>query len=67
MGSIPGMGRSPGVGNGNPFQPISLPEKSHGQRNLAGYRPEGHKELDMSEQLSAHTCTRFRKLHEGKG
>ena len=27
--------------------PVSLPEKPHGQRNLAGYSPWGHKESDM--------------------
>ena len=32
--------------------PVYLPEKSHGQRSLVGYRPRGHKELDMTE----HTC-----------
>ena len=30
-GSIPGSGRSPGGGNGNPFS-VGLPGKSHGQR-----------------------------------
>ena len=34
-GSIPGLGRSPGEGNGTPF-PVLLPGKSHGQRNLVG-------------------------------
>ena len=36
------------------WQPIlvSLPGKSHGQRNLAGYSPWGHKELDMTERLT---------------
>ena len=33
LGSIPGSGRSPGEGNGNP--PVFLPGESHGQRNLA--------------------------------
>ena len=32
LGSIPGSGRSPGEGNGNPLQC----EKSHGRRSLAG-------------------------------
>ena len=32
--------------------PVFLPEKSHGQRNLVGYSPKGHKESDMSELLS---------------
>ena len=34
--------------------PVFLPEKSHGQRNLRGANPRGHKESDMTEQLSAH-------------
>ena len=33
-GSIPGSGRSPGEGNGNPLQ--YLLEKSHGQRSEVG-------------------------------
>ena len=48
MGSIPGLGKSPGVGNGNSLQ-YSCLEDPHGQRNLVGYRPWGHKELDTSE------------------
>ena len=47
-GSIPGLGRSPGGGNSNPFQDSSL-ENPHGWRSLAGYRPWGHNELDMTE------------------
>ena len=34
-GSIPGLGRSPGEGNGNPLQ-IFLPGESHGLRGLVG-------------------------------
>ena len=34
-GSIPGSGRSPGVGHGNPLQ-YSCLENSHGQRSLVG-------------------------------
>ena len=30
---------------------VSLPGESHGQRNLAGYSPQGCKELDTTEQL----------------
>ena len=44
---IPGSGRSPGKGNGNPLQ-CSCLEKSHGQRSLAGHRPWSHKELDTT-------------------
>ena len=40
-GSIPGSGRSPGGGHGNPLQ-YSCLEKAHGQ-SLAGYSPWGQK------------------------
>ena len=48
LGSIPGSGRSPGGGHGNPFQ-YSCVENLHGQRSLAGYSPRGYKELDSTE------------------
>ena len=32
--------------------PVFLPEEFHGHRNLVGYSPWGHKELDMTECLS---------------
>ena len=38
LDSIPGLGRSPGGGHGNPFQ-YSCLENPHGQRSLAGYSP----------------------------
>ena len=47
-GSIPGSGRSPGEGNGNPLQ-YSCPENTMDRRNLVGYSPWGHKESDMTE------------------
>ena len=31
---------------------VFLLEKFHGQRNLMGYSPWGHKEFDMTEQLT---------------
>ena len=34
------------------LSPAFLPEKSHGQRSLAGYGPEGRKELDTTEWLN---------------
>ena len=40
-GSIPGSGRCPGGGHGNPLQ--FLPEDSHGERSLVGYSPQGHR------------------------
>ena len=36
VASVPGLGRSPGEGNGKPLQ-YSCLEKSHGQRSLVGY------------------------------
>ena len=51
VGSILGLGRSPGGGHGNPLQ-YSCLENPHGQRRLAGYSPWGHKESDTTEQLS---------------
>ena len=35
--------------------PVFLPGEFHGQRNLAGYNPWGHKELDTTEQRSMST------------
>ena len=48
VGLIPRLGRLPGGGHGNPLQ-YSCLEKSHGQRSLAGYTPQGQKELDTTE------------------
>ena len=52
-GSVPGSGRSPGEGNGNPLQ-YSCLKNPIGQRslNLAGYSPWGHKESDATERLT---------------
>ena len=51
LGSIPGSGRSPGGGNGNPLQ-YSCLENHHGQRSLAGYSRWGRKESATTERLS---------------
>ena len=48
MGSIPGLGRSPGEGNGNPLQ-YSCLENSHGQRSLEGYSLWGRTESNITE------------------
>ena len=32
--------------------PVFWPGEFHEQRSLAGYRPPGHKECDMTERLS---------------
>ena len=36
--------------------PVFLPGKSHGQRSLAGYSPQCHKELDMTQRLCMPGC-----------
>ena len=43
LGSVPGLGRFPGEGNGNPL----FPGEFHGQNSSWGC-----KELDMTEQLT---------------
>ena len=48
---IPGLGRSPGEGNGNPLY-YSCLGNPMGQRSLAGYSPWGYKESDMMEELT---------------
>ena len=45
LGSIPGLGRSPGEGNES--TPLFLPGEFHGQ-----YSPWGCKKLDMTKQLT---------------
>ena len=42
--SIPGLGRSPGGGHGNPLQ-YSCLENDHGQRSLVGYSPQCRSEI----------------------
>ena len=48
LGLIPGSGRSPGKGNGNPLQ-YSCLENPQGQRSLAGYSPQCGKESDTTK------------------
>ena len=47
-GSIPGSGRSPGRGYGNPLH-YSCLENPPGQRSLVGYSPLGCRESDLTE------------------
>ena len=61
LDSIPGFGRSPGGGHGNPLQ-YSCPENPHDQRSLVGYSPLGPKELDMTERLNT-----AQQMHEMAG
>ena len=53
LGLIPELGRSPGKGNGNPFE-YSCLEKPMDRGAWLGYSPWGHKELNTTEQLHFH-------------
>ena len=55
LGLIPGLGRSPGGGHGNPT-PVFLPRESPWTRSLVGYSPRGCKESDTTERLTHSTC-----------
>ena len=46
LGSIPGLGRSPGEGKGYPFQYSGL------ENSMDGNSPRGHNELETTERLS---------------
>ena len=50
LGSIPGLGRSPGGVHGNPLQ-YSCLENPHGQRSWQAAVQWGRKELDTTEVL----------------
>ena len=47
LGLIPGSGRYPGEGNGNPLQYFAW--RIPWRRSLVGYSPRGCKESDMTE------------------
>ena len=49
-GLIPGLGRSPGEGNG--YTPVFLPGEFHDLRSLVGYSPWGCKELDTTQRVT---------------
>ena len=52
LGSIPGSGRFPGEGNGNPLQ-YSCLENPMDRKPGAGYSPPwGHKESDTTQRLN---------------
>ena len=62
LGSIPGLGRSLGEGNGNPPQYSCLENPMDGGAWL-GYSPWGHEESDTTERLHFH----FSHIGEGNG
>ena len=58
LGSIPGLGWSPGERKGYPLQYSGL-ENSMDESN-----PWGRKELDMTERLSLHSHFKFSQCYE---
>ena len=62
--SIPGLGRS--WRKAWQATLVFLPGESHGQRSLAGYSPQGHKESDTTEATS-HTHTFLKTIHAAGG
>ena len=56
LGSIPGLGRSPGEGKGWLPTPIFWPGELHGL-----YSPWGRKELDTTECLSLHFTEQYKE------
>ena len=63
VGSIPGSGRCPGEGNGNPLH-YSCLENSMDREAWPGYYPWVHKELDMTEHSTAwHRIRQSLQLH----
>ena len=57
LGSIPGLGRSPGEGKGYPLQYSGLEDSMD-------YSPWGHKELDMTERLTFTLLSPFIQLYD---
>ena len=54
LGSIPGSGRSPGEGNGNPLQYSCLENPMDRGEELGGLQSVGRKESDMTGRLHFH-------------
>ena len=46
--------------------PVFLPEKSYGQKRLAGCSPRGRQESGTTERLSTHTATFLNRGHQAQ-
>ena len=55
VGSIPGLGRYPGVGNSNPLQYSCLENSMDRRAWQLGCSPWGGKESNMTEHAYTHT------------
>ena len=60
LGSVPGLGRSPGEGNGNPLQYSYLENPMDGGAWWAIVHG-GHKQLDTTERLHIQFHVKFRR------
>ena len=49
---VPSLGQEDSLEKGMAPTPVFLPGESHGQRSKAGYSLWGHKESDMTRQLT---------------
>ena len=57
---VPSLGWEDPLEEGTQPTPVFFPGESHGQRNLVGYSPWGHKEsgtMEETECLGAHVYT----------
>ena len=66
IGLILGSGKSPGGGNGNPFQDSCLENPMHRGAEQATCSPWGQKELDTTEQLSTRRYIKHNKVAQIK-
>ena len=64
VGLIPGLGRSPGVGNSN-IPPVFLSGECYGQRSLVDYGPWDCKE-SMGLDTNEHACTLLPQVRQGE-
>ena len=58
LGSVPGLGRFPGEGNGNPLQ-YSCLKNPLDRGAWWGYNPLGHKESNMTEVTKHSSATQM--------
>ena len=63
VGSILGLGRSPGKGNGNPLQYCCLENPMDGERNLEGYSPWDHKSWTQLNNNKSFTSSKSTVTH----
>ena len=63
-GSIPGLGKSPGGGNGNPLQ-YSCLENPMGRGSLVGYSLWGHKRVGHALAIEHSRQNKLRQHHVG--